>query len=64
VFVVRGNRNGRTAAMAVLVGAIVLGAYGVATGDLIVPGRGRPAQPEIVIELVDEGDEVTLFLPR
>ena len=65
VFVARGNRTGKTVAMAIFAGAVVLGVYGAATADLIVPGRGpRPAPPEIVIELVDEGDEVTLFLSR
>jgi hypothetical protein len=65
VFVLRGNRNTKTAALAVLAGAIVLGALGVANADLIVPGRERPREPAlIVIELTDDGDSVTLLLAK
>jgi hypothetical protein len=66
VFIVRGNRSTKTAALAVLAGAMVLGAFGVANADLIAPGRG-PAPPplgEIVIELADGGDTVTLLLAK
>jgi hypothetical protein len=60
VFIVRGNRNGRTVALAMLVGAMVLGAYGVASADI----PDRPERPQIVIELVDGGDSVTLLLAK
>jgi hypothetical protein len=69
VFVVRGNRGTKTTALAVLAGAIVLGAFSAASADLI-PGRPngpapRPAPAgEIVIELVEDGDTVTLQLGR
>jgi hypothetical protein len=65
VFVVRGNRSTKTAALAVLAGALALGAYSAAHADL-VPGRpvGPPIEPEIVIELVEDGDTVTLQIPR
>ncbi len=65
VFVFRGNRSTKTAALAVLAGAGVLGAFGVANADLIVPGRERPREPVlIVIELTEEGDSVTLTLAK
>lgn len=69
VFVVRGNRGTKTTALAVLAGALVLGAFSAANADLI-PGRSRlpippgPPAEEIVIELVDDGDAVTLQLVR
>ena len=64
VFVVRSGRTGKTAALAVLVGAAVLGIFGAAQADLI-PGRpvGPPRQ-DIVIELTDEGDTVVLQVVR
>jgi hypothetical protein len=71
VFVVRGNRGTKTTALAVLAGAIVLGAFSAANADLIpgrprgpVPPGGPPPAEEIVIELVDDGDAVTLQLVR
>jgi hypothetical protein len=66
VFIARGNRSGRTVALAVLAGAMILAAYGVASADIPVPGRGpRPEPPrEIVIELADGGDTVTLLLAK
>jgi hypothetical protein len=65
VFVFRGNRTTKTAALAVLAGAVVLGAFGVANADLIVPGRERPREPAlIVIELTEDGDSVTLLLAK
>jgi hypothetical protein len=66
VFVVRGNRGTKTTALAVLAGALVLSAFSAASADLI-PGRPNgpvPAPAEIVIELVDDGDAVTLQLVR
>lgn len=64
VFVVRSGRAGKMAAVAVLVGAVVLGIFGAAQADLI-PGRpvGPPRQ-DIVIELADEGDSVILQVVR
>jgi hypothetical protein len=69
VFVFRGNRSTKTVALAVLAGAVVLGVIGVAQADLAPPGGGvfpgRPAPPtEIVIELADDGDTVTLLLAK
>jgi hypothetical protein len=70
VFVVRGNRGTKTTALAVLAGALMLGAFSAANADLL-PGRprgpvppGGPPAEEIVIELVDDGDAVTLQLVR
>ena len=66
VFVFRGNRGTKTTALAVLAGALVLGAFSAANADLI-PGRPNgpvPAPSEIVIELVDDGEAVTLQLVR
>jgi hypothetical protein len=66
VFVVRGNRGTRTTALAILAGALMLGAFSAAQADLI-PGRPNgpvPAPAEVVIELVDDGDSVTLQLVR
>ncbi len=72
VFVFRGNRNSKTVALAVLAGAVVLGALGVAQADIIVPGDSRrPPQPkpalpsqQIVIELSDDGETVTLLIAK
>ena len=64
VFVVRSGRTGKTAAVAVLVGAVVLGIFGAAQADLI-PGRlDGPPRQDIVIELADEGDTVILQVVR
>jgi hypothetical protein len=43
-------------------GGIVLGAYAVGRAD-VVPGR-RQNSPEIVVQLVDDANEVTLLLTR
>lgn len=65
VFVVRGSRGTKLAAAAVLVGAATLGAWSAAQADLI---PGRPNGPaaargaKIVIEVVDDGELVTLQL--
>jgi hypothetical protein len=67
VFVFRGNRSTKTAALAVLAGAVVLGGLGVAQADLAVPGGNGPRRepkPEIIIELADDGDSVTLILAK
>ncbi len=77
VFVVRGNRIAKTAALVVLSGALVVAGYGIAEAD-IAPGP-RPNRPlpapapapalradggEIIIELTDNGDTVTLQLAQ
>jgi hypothetical protein len=77
VFVIRGNRNFKTAAVAAFAGIIVLGGLGIAVADIAPSPRPRPqanapappprianADSEIVIELSDEGDTVTLLLAR
>jgi hypothetical protein len=65
VFVFRGKRNAKTAALTVLASAVVVGAIGVAQADLLVPGRERPRdRPQIVIELTDDGESVTLILAK
>jgi hypothetical protein len=66
VFVVRGSRTTKTTALAVLAGALILGAFSAAQADLI-PGRPNgpvPPPAEIVIELVEDGEAVTLQLAR
>jgi hypothetical protein len=69
VFVFRGNRTTKTAALAMLAGAVVLGALGVAEADLAVPGsaearRKAPPPQDIVIELSDDVETVTLILAK
>ena len=59
VFVIRGNRATKTIAAGVLAGAIALGSYSAVLADIPTP---RSAGPEIVIELVEDGESVTLFL--
>ena len=55
------QRTTRAAGLATLVGAIVLGGWSAANADL---APVRPAGPQIVIELVDDADTVTLQLAR
>jgi hypothetical protein len=64
VFVVRGRSTTRTIAATVLGGAILLGAYSAVQANAPAPPpTARPAvAPQIVIELVDEGESVTLLL--
>lgn len=65
VFVLRGNRKAKAVALAATASAMLLGAWSLARADIPVPERPqRPAGPQIVIELLDEGDSVTLLLPR
>jgi hypothetical protein len=68
VFVFRGNRGTKTAALALLAGALVLGGWSIAQADLAVPPAGprRPVEePKIVvIELAEDGDSVTLLLAK
>jgi hypothetical protein len=66
VFVFRGNRSTKTAALALLAGAVVLGALGVAQADLAPPGErsNRPPAQNIVIELSDDVETVTLILAK
>jgi len=59
VFIVRGKRTTRTVAAAVLGGAVVLGAYAAQAN---VGPSPRQLGPQIVIELAEEGDSVTLLL--
>ncbi len=59
VFVVRGKRMTRTVAAAILGGAVVLGAYAAQAN---VGPSPRQMGPQIVIELAEEGDSVTLLL--
>jgi len=74
VFVVRGNRIAKAAALAVLSGALFITGYGIARADL-VPGRPLGPAPqnapapradgsEIIIELTDNGNTVTLQLAQ
>jgi hypothetical protein len=62
VFVVRDNRGAKTAALVLIAGGVVLGAYAVGRAD-VPPGR-RQNSPEIVVQLVDDANEVTLLLTR
>lgn len=67
VFVVRGRSTTRTVAATILGGAVLLTAYSAVQANAPPPVRApesvRPvAAPQIVIELVDEGDSVTLLL--
>jgi len=77
VFVVRGNRVAKTAALAVLGGALVVAGFGIARADLApAPRNNRPVPApapapapradisEIVIELTDNGNTVTLQLAQ
>jgi hypothetical protein len=59
VFVVRGKRTTRTVAATIMSAAILGGAY-AAQAD--IPPDPRRVGPQIVIELVEEGDSVTLLL--
>ena len=62
-FVVRGKRTTRNVAVAVLCWAVLLGTYGAVQANAPPPIKlERPAAPQIVIELVEEGDSVTLLL--
>jgi hypothetical protein len=70
VFVLRGRSTTRTVAATVMGGAVLLGAYSAVQANAPAPpirpekpAAVRPATaPQIVIELVDEGDSVTLLL--
>lgn len=63
VFVVRGNRAAKTTALVLLGSGVVLGAYAIGRADIPAPGR-RQNNPEIVIQLVDDANEVTLLLKQ
>lgn len=71
VFILRGSRVKKTAALFVLGGALTVMAVGIAQGD--IPGGNRANRPpkpipepvtQIVIEVTDIGDTVTLQLAR
>ena len=64
VFVVRGKRTTRTFAATILGGSVLLGAYGAVYANAPAPPLrpDRAPAPQIVIELVEEGDSVTLLL--
>lgn len=62
VLLVRGNRATKAAAVASLVGAALLGGWSAAQAD--IPVAPRKPESQIVIELVEEGETVTLILPR
>lgn len=71
VFLVRKGRGTRLAASTALVAAVVLGAWGALQADIPAPGRGprpRPEEPRpgttILIEIVEEGETVTLTLAK
>ena len=61
VFVVRGNRSAKTAALVLIACGVVLGAYAVGRADVAPVRRNGP---EIVIQLVDDANEVTLFVKQ
>ena len=72
VFLLRKNKAGRNVAIGVLVIAGGIGIWSAAQADLI-PGR-RPRRPEpvpaapaesvILLEMVEEGESITLVLPK
>lgn len=69
VFVARGKRVTKTAALATLSASLVVTGFGIAQAD--VAGQKRPIPPgsveplnEIVVELSDFGESVTLLLAR
>jgi hypothetical protein len=62
VFLVRGKRVTRAAAAVSLVGAALLCAWSAAQADIRV--EPPPPETQIVIELVPDGESVTLLLPR
>ena len=66
VFVFRGNRSTKTAALAVLAGAVMLGALGIAQADIAAPNEptNRPLAQDIVIELSGDVETVTLILAK
>ncbi|HEX5102579.1 MAG TPA: hypothetical protein VFV87_02130 [Pirellulaceae bacterium] len=65
VFVIRGRRTTRTAAATILGGAVLLGAFGAVYANAPAPNRPEPpVAQQIVIELVEEGDSVTLLLAK
>lgn len=71
-FVAKAGRGGKTVLLVLVVGGVLLGAIGALYADLIPPGgrpRPRPgprevAKKTIIIEIVDEGDAVTLTIPK
>ncbi len=74
VFLLRKNKAGRTVAISMLVIASGIGIWSVAQADLL-PGRPNgprrppePAQPGgdsvILLEVVEDGDSITLVLPK
>ena len=73
VFLLRRSKSGRTVAIGVIVIAGGIGIWSAAQADLI-PGRPngprRPPAPaaapesDILLEVVDEGDSITLVLPK
>jgi hypothetical protein len=62
VFVIRGRQSTRAVAATILGGAVVLGTYGAVQANAPPPVRPEPPVQKIVIELVEEGDSVTLLL--
>lgn len=64
VFVVRGRRMTRTIAATILGGSALLGTYGAvyANAPAPPPRPERAPAAQIVIELVEDGDTVTLLL--
>ena len=62
VFMMRGNRATKAAAVASLAGCALVTGWSAAVADIPPPPR-RP-ESQIVIELVEDGETVTLLLPR
>ena len=62
LFVVRGKRTTKTVAVASLAAAALLAGWSAAQAD--IPVEPRRPEPQIVIELVEDGETVTLLLPR
>ncbi|MFN0021416.1 MAG: hypothetical protein ACKVP0_24460 [Pirellulaceae bacterium] len=72
VFLLRKNKVGKAAAIGVLVIAGGIGIWSAARADLIPGRRPRPPVPPpaapventILMEIVEEGDSITLVLPK
>jgi hypothetical protein len=63
VFAARGSRTAKTATVTAFATVLGIGAVSALYADVVPPGK-KQAETTIVIELVDDGQSVTLLLPR